>query len=266
MPRAHVPSPRRLRWDAESRSTRAACHALDDRAVSTASEHDRVAGSAFLTQLRAGIGREVARGAFWAAAELLLTSPLLESIPRRLDRQFGDLDLASAEHIFADALDALIVHWQAGGRPDRPDAYLWGVCWNKAQDEVARRLAVRQLDDNRLASDDPDESGEPEASRETLRREALRVARTALPRIAQERPREALALILDAVEAEVELTNADLAARLGVTAGNARKLRERGFKRLEQALNEIGAHLTLRWAFELEERALDESDDEEDDS
>lgn len=201
---------------------------------------------------------------YWGAAELFLESPLLDSVPSRLTRQFGDLDRAGAEEVFADALDALIVHWQKGGRPDRPDAYLWRTCWNKAQDEVARRTDLAELKADRVGGV-PDAPEEPQASRSTLRREALRVARAALPRIAQERPRDALELILDAVEREVELSNAALGDRLGVTAANARKLRERGFKRLEAALAADGAQLTLRWAFELEQQDLDTEDDEEDD-
>ena len=231
--------------------------------MDTTSDEEQEVGSEFLTRLRADVRRELARGAFWAAAELFLVSPLLDSIPARLERQFGDLDRAGADGVFADALDALIVHWQTGGRQDRPDAYLWRTCWNKAQDEVARRRGLGELDGERMTSAGVDDVG-PEASRETLRREALRVAREALPRIAQERPREALALILDAVELGVELTNANLGERLGVTRANARKLRERGFKRLEQALVDMGAHLTLRWAFELEEREADEYEEEDD--
>jgi hypothetical protein len=132
-----------------------------------------------------------------------------------------------------------------------------------AQDEVRRRRELIELDDERLVA--PDVGAlDSEVSRGTLRREALRVAREALPRIAQERPREALALILDAVERGVELTNAMLGEQLGVTSANARKLRERAFKRLEEALAHMGAHLTLQWAFELEEHEVDGQDDMED--
>lgn len=244
-------------------SRRDACHASDSRAVDTAREQKQRVGSEFLVRLREDVRLQVARNDFWAAAERLLASPLLDSIPIRLASQFSDLDRSGAEDVLADALDALIAHWQAGGRPDRPDAYLWKTCWNKAQDEVARQLDTAQLDADRITSA-VDEAEEPQASRDLLRREALRVAREALPRIAQERPRAALALILDAVEQGIELTNADLGERLGVTPANARKLRERGFKRLEQALTEMGAHLTLLWAFELEEREAQAHDDEED--
>ena len=232
--------------------------------MSTASDQDESVGSGFLTRLRAGVADELARAAYWSAAELFLASPLLDSIPARLERQFGDLDRAGAEDVFAGALDALIAHWEKGGRPDRPDSYLWKTCWNMAQDEVARRRDFGELDGDRMAAPDA-EPHDGEASRETLRREALRVAREALPRIAQERPREALALILDAVERGVELTNAALGERLGVTSANARKLRERAFKRLEQALTQMGAHLSLQWAFELEQREVGGQDDDEDD-
>jgi RNA polymerase sigma factor (sigma-70 family) len=218
-----------------------------------------------MADLRAAVHAEVSRGRFWVAAELLLASPLLDAIPRKLAAQFGDLDLAAAEDVFADALDVLIVRWQDGGRPDRPDAYLWRTCWNKAQDEVERRGRFDEFDDDgHVGPDEDDRATGPDPSRDTLRREALRIARQALPRIAQERPREAIALILDAVEAQVELTNAELGERMGVTAANARKLRERGFKRLEEALTQMGAHLSLRWAFELEEREYDEEDEESD--
>lgn len=231
--------------------------------MSTTSDQDESVGSGFLIRLRAELAEEVAREVYWGAAELILASPLLDSIPARLERQFGDLDRAGAEDVFADALEALIVYWEKGGRPDRPDSYLWRTCWNMAQDEVGRRRDLAELDGNRTAAPDAESLNE-EVSRETLRREALRVAREALPRIAQERPREALALILDAVERGVELTNATLGERLGVTSANARKLRERAFKRLEEALAHMGAYLTLQWAFELEEREADGQDDQED--
>lgn len=245
------------------------CHAADSLLVSTTSDHLNEAGAEFLTRLRADVAAELTRADFWAAAEVLLDSPLLDSVPRRLARQFADLDLAGAQDIFADGLDALIQHWQSGGRPDRPDGYLFKTCWYKAQDEVNRRRDFAQLEEGRVAGPGAEED-DPEASRETLRREALRVAREALPRITQERPREALELILDAVERGIELTNAGLGEQLGVTSANARKLRERAFKRLEGALNEMGAHPTLQWAFELEQQQeaeddeADDYDDEED--
>jgi RNA polymerase sigma factor (sigma-70 family) len=218
-----------------------------------------------MAELRAAVHAQVTQGRFWAGVELLLASPLLDAIPRKLASQFGDLDLAAAEDVLADALDVLIVRWQEGGRPDRPDAYLWRTCWNKAQDEVERRGRFDEFsDDGHARPDEDDRVAGPEPSREVLRREALRVARQALPRIAQERPREAMDLILDAVEAQVELSNAELGERMGVTAANARKLRERGFKRLEEALTQMGARLSLRWAFELEEREYDDDDEESD--
>lgn len=233
--------------------------------MSSTSQQHRNRSAEALAELRAAVHAKISQGRFWAGAELLLASPLLDAIPRKLVSQFRDLDFAAAEDVFADALDVLIVHWQKGGRPDRPDAYLWRTCWNKAQDEVERRGRFDEFDDDGHGGPDEDEpAGGPNPSRDVLRREALRVAREALPRIAQERPREVMALILDAVEAHVELSNAELGERIGVTTANARKLRERGFKRLEGALASMGAHLSLQWAFELDEQEYDDEDEESD--
>lgn len=210
-------------------------------------------------QLRSAAAQAAARGDGWAAAEALIESPLLASIPRRLDRKHSSLGGPGAEDALAAAVDALVAHIESGGQIADPAGWLWKVAQNKALDELRRRKLTTELNDELVEALPVSAVAEP--SREIVRREALRAAREALPRIHQEQQRRALEVILEGIELEREVTNAEIADRLGVSSPNARVLRNRAFKRLEHAIADAGVELTLEWAFEIEDLEL-ESDDE----
>jgi RNA polymerase sigma factor (sigma-70 family) len=198
----------------------------------------------------------------WLAAAALMDSPLLDGMVRRLSHQHKSLGWPGAQDVLAEAIDALVVHVENGGRPERPDAWLWKACRNKVVDEFRRRETLLDYQDHEnAASLRPIEEAGDGVSQDVLRREAIRVVREHLPQVAQVRQRETLELIVDGVEREIEVSNAQIADALGVTTTNARKLRERAFAGLDKALAESGHHLTLRQALQVEDEESDEDDE-----
>jgi DNA-directed RNA polymerase specialized sigma24 family protein len=208
----------------------------------------------------------VSAGDGWAAAAAMIDSPLLHSLPRWLAGRFPGLGGPGAEDAFADSLYALVDIVNGGDAPRDPLRWVRGTSLNLAMDELARRSRHQGLDAEALQAPAP-EATDPTPSRDILRTEALKKARALLPTIHAVRPRQALEVLLDGVEREREITNAQLAEALGVTAANARVLRNRAFKALEEALRHEGVELTFRWAFEVEDLKgeHDDHDSEEED-
>ena len=134
-------------------------------------------------------------------------------------------DSAAAEDLTAQAFErAYKRRSRFDARRGSPRAWLFGIARNAALDELRsrKRAATAELP-GPLADPGPDEAAELAAERDAVRR--------ALGRLAA-RDREVIALKYHA-----ELSNAELAAVLGVSASNAGTLLHRAMTKLREAVD-----------------------------
>ncbi len=130
---------------------------------------------------------------------------------------------ASAEEVVQDAFVQLHQKWERVVEPDKRVAYLRSVVMNGARSRLRRRQVRRRLD---VAQNTTGESAEAGALRSEGRREVLDALRD-LP----DRQRECLVLRYYA-----ELSEAEIAAALGISAGSVKTHTHRGIAALERAL------------------------------
>jgi RNA polymerase sigma factor (sigma-70 family) len=134
-------------------------------------------------------------------------------------------DSAAAEDVTALAFErAYRRRSRFDARRGSPRAWLFGIARNAALDELrSRKRAASAEIPGPLAEPGPDEAAELAAERDAVRR--------ALGRLAA-RDREVIALKYHA-----ELSNAELAAVLGVSASNAGTLLHRAMTKLREAVD-----------------------------
>ncbi len=130
---------------------------------------------------------------------------------------------ASAEEVVQDAFVQLHQKWDRVVEPHKRVAYLRSVVMNGARSRLRRRLVRRRLD---VAQPATAESAETGALRSEGRREVLDALR-GLPN----RQRECLVLRYYS-----ELSEAEIAAALGISAGSVKTHTHRGIVALERAL------------------------------
>ena len=134
-------------------------------------------------------------------------------------------DRAAAEDVTAQAFErAYKRRSRFDARRGSPRAWLFGIARNAALDELrSRKRAASTELPGPLADPSPDEAAELAAERDAVR--------TALGRLAA-RDREVIALKYHA-----ELSNAELATVLGVSASNAGTLLHRAMTKLREAVD-----------------------------
>jgi RNA polymerase sigma factor (sigma-70 family) len=134
-------------------------------------------------------------------------------------------DSAAAEDVTAQAFErAYQRRSRFDARRGSPRAWLFGIARNAALDELRsrKRTATAELPGS-LADPEPDEAAELAAERDSVRR--------ALGRLAA-RDREVIALKYHA-----DLSHAEIAAVLGVSASNAGTLLHRAMTKLREAVD-----------------------------
>ena len=132
-------------------------------------------------------------------------------------------DVAAAEEVVQDAFVQLHRSWARVNEPSKRASYLRSIVMNGARSRARRRAAGRRLE---VVSDQSAASAETFAVQHEDRREVLAALR-ALP----DRQRECLAL-----RYYLELSEAEIAAALGISAGSVKTHTHRGIAALERAL------------------------------
>jgi DNA-directed RNA polymerase specialized sigma24 family protein len=179
--------------------------------------------------------------------EALTRSGFLDGLMGRLGKQWGStLPRAELEDAIGTAVDAAYAA-VVRGRPIRNlGAWIWKVASNEATDRW-RGLYARRVD---LGDDVPDQAGsaasdeerlDSDRKSESLKAEALRLARRLLPRIGQGQIVDVMDMVIEAVEiGETDLPPKIIAESLGISEAAARTLVSRGFDRLQREARREG--------------------------
>lgn len=204
---------------------------------------DEAARQALNRAVEAGIAGDVRK-----YLEELAGGSVFDGVVNGLRRRWPDADEAVLHDVMADATDALYTRLAEGVRVLSPGAFLWGAAknqllkWQRGRQDARQREVSLEGDypDLRSTGDDPSED-EPPIER---RREALRVARGLLPRLGQQNVQRVMGFILDGVEAdELYLDNATIADALGLSIETVRRVKNRGWERLEREARKAGIAL-----------------------
>jgi RNA polymerase sigma-70 factor (sigma-E family) len=132
-------------------------------------------------------------------------------------------DVAAAEEVVQDAFVRMHHAWGRVGDASKRPAYLRSIVLNGARSRARRRATGRRLE---LGTSDAVASAETTALAHEERRRVLAAVR-ALP----DRQRECLLL-----RYYLDLSEADIAATLGISAGSVKTHTHRGIAALERAL------------------------------
>jgi DNA-directed RNA polymerase specialized sigma24 family protein len=184
--------------------------------------------------------------------ECLYSSFFLDGLARGLRRRWHSLSRDDIEFVIAQAVDALYKSVSQGKKILNLAAFLWKVADRKANDfyeRRAREMAVEPEELQKLSDKTTSARGcvdthvgsDREDDYDRRRAEAVRIARTLLPRLGQQNIQSVFAYVLDALEAgEVDVQNREIAEALGISAETVRTSLSRGFARLTRIAREEG--------------------------
>lgn len=177
-----------------------------------------------------------------AMLEALWASNLHTVLLRRVSRQYQSLDPDDCHTIVADAIDSFYETLsKSPGTIRNPHSWLFKVALNKAyrlHDQRSRIVSLSEEGGEELAA--PGETTHIKRS-DALRTEALRIARSFLPRLGQENLQRVMSFYLDAIEKGVEdLSIAEIAEALHLTVSSTKQCVYRGFQRLKRVAQEHG--------------------------
>ena len=199
-----------------------------------------------------------------AMLEALFATPALDGAKRWLQRRWQHLasDDAKANDALSDAVDSLYAWIRQGRHVSNPVAWLMKVADRVASKQhtlleaeaATAPMVIDQIPADPKSKLDPGE----------LRKRALEIARSMLPKLGQENIRNVMSFLFDAVEQGCgDISNVEIGEALGLLPNTVAKLKGRGFARLERAARDdgIAALEELRRAHSDEEREKHEDDD-----
>lgn len=173
--------------------------------------------------------------------EALAGSGFLDGLVRRLEVKWDALPRSEIEECVAQAVDSAYAAIAARRKVANLGGWLWKAADNTANDSWRNDYAHRTSNEAGLGhlvgeehlSDT--ERVDQDQQAEFRRGEAIRLARSLLPRIGQGQIINVMELVIDAVEQGVpDLSPADIGEAIGITPDAARTLLNRGFSRLRR--------------------------------
>lgn len=187
---------------------------------------------------------------------------LADGVIDRLARQWSREDRAVLHDAVADALDALYARVADGGLVRDPAGFVWGTAEKILKKRWRDRPREEPLSD---LEPDPraafDEDALPERDRDLLRAEALRVARSFLPKLGMDVVPRVMSFIFDCIEAgDIYVTNETIANALGLTTATVRRSKNRGFDRLAELGRKAGIKFDDRLVTAAEDARLESLD------
>jgi DNA-directed RNA polymerase specialized sigma24 family protein len=187
--------------------------------------------------------------------EALFSSRLPDALTWRLRKQLPDDDV---DAIVAEGIGSTYEALQTRGAKIDLAAWLSKTCYNKARARYATRKNVvtedpldverrSKLDRAQLAPPITRAEQEEAEERSANRRiDAIKLARTLLPRIGEDNIQKVMSVVLDAIEQDLmDLPPEEISEMVGLTPGTVRRLISRGFERLEREAKQDGLWLDI---------------------
>lgn len=181
--------------------------------------------------------------------EGLFMSYVLDGLAHRIRRDWPSIPQDELDRIIAEAVDALHERVSRGGAIRYPVGYLYKAGRNKAADYIKRHVPMEPMADEDLEDAGAkarqtgllSDGGEAEERRAAMRREAIALTRSLLPRLGQDSVQRVMSYVLDAVEdGGVHLSNVEIADAVGLTEETVRQSLSRARRRLERIVREEG--------------------------
>jgi DNA-directed RNA polymerase specialized sigma24 family protein len=194
---------------------------------------------------RAVIERAVAAAAAGNSVEYFMAiaaSHVPDGLIARLRRRWPGMDEDTIYGAVTTAVDSLFAKLSGGGVVSSPLAYLWKAGFNQLNKTRDRREQEVEYDDD----NENHVQAEVDASdrRDRLRAEALRFARSLLPRLGEQNLQRVMGFIFECVEQrEFHVDNETISKATGLSVPSVRRLKSRGFQRLRREAEREGIEL-----------------------
>jgi DNA-directed RNA polymerase specialized sigma24 family protein len=186
--------------------------------------------------------------------EALYQSALLDGLVQNLDLRWEALQREDAEDAVSEAVSSAFEAVRDGERVGGLAQYLWRIADRGMMARIAARRRERALtaedlalerhagDVGRLDAIEPGRQVDA-ISPEERRSLAIRLARQLAPRLNQVNEERTVAVLIDAVEAEIpELTSTELGKLTGLKPDTAYRAVVRGLRKLSRIAAEEGLH------------------------
>jgi DNA-directed RNA polymerase specialized sigma24 family protein len=171
--------------------------------------------------------------------EHLAASHALDGLLRKLSADWPTTDRHAIHDAICAGTDSLYVKLYTGGLVTNPVGYLYVAAKQQLVGRYHRQAQLVPLDEDvRDPSPIPGEGVQDR--RPDLRDEALRVARSLLPRLGQASVQAVMKVIFDAVEANMPIENETISEITGLTPETVRRAKSRGWERLAREARRIG--------------------------
>ncbi len=173
--------------------------------------------------------------------EVLSKEYALDGVVRRLRSTWPIIPVDEIDEIVADSIEALYYKVREGGLITNAVGFIWKTAYFKAQEysrkhEKFEKMSVEELDETTETVSDEDIDFE---EREKLRKEAVKIARSLLPKLRSANVQNVLKYIIDAVEKGIdEVSNQDISDTLGLNVKTVKNCLHRGFDRLSRIAQE----------------------------
>jgi DNA-directed RNA polymerase specialized sigma24 family protein len=196
---------------------------------------------------------------------ILCQEHALDGLVRRLQSHFSSIPSAEIEEIIADSIDELYYKVRGGGVITNAIGFLWKTGYFKAQEYIREKAkfekkTIDDLDEQTELADEPEIDLE---EREKRRIEAIKTARSLLPRLKSQNIQDVLGFVIDAVEKGIDdLSNHVIADALGLSVITVKNCLYRGFNRLSRIAQEENV-ISQPFEFLQPEDVMDEEDNSE---
>jgi DNA-directed RNA polymerase specialized sigma24 family protein len=217
---------------------------------------------ALLAAAREAAKRRDAKGMVAALYE----SKALDGLRRVFqDRWGGRASPSDVDDAVAKAVDGAYAKLAGGGTVTNLSSWLWKSTENALIDRWHEDLKHRHDGDLSKTADPRAEEPDAGKARYALRAEALRQARSLLPKLGQENVVRVMDYILTAIEEGIpDVPAQQIADALDLNVDTVYVLKQRGFQRLTRLARDQGLHLDRKTLAQLGDYLADQADEETD--
>lgn len=173
--------------------------------------------------------------------EILTEEFALDGLVRRLQSAWSTIPSDEIDEIVADSIEALYYKIREGGIITNAVGFIWKTAYFKSQEYHRKQGKIEKIrleDLDEFTEITTDELSDVE-EREKLRKQAVKIARSLLPKLRSANVQNVLKYVIDAVDKGLDdVSNQEISEALDLSVKTVKNCLHRGFERLSRIAQE----------------------------